>query len=138
MHELSVTENLLQITLGYARSNGAARITDLYLVIGQLSSIVDDSVQFYWDAVSEGTPAEGSRLHFQRVPTELRCVECGWRYAPTDDELACPACHSIRVEVVAGEEFYLEAIEVEMTSQAVPLGISYEPTNPRSRENPEC
>ena len=64
MHELSITESILDITLRHARQAGAGRVTNLYLVIGQLASIVDDSVQFYWDIVAKGTLAEGAHLHF--------------------------------------------------------------------------
>ena len=109
MHELAVTENILDIGLKHAQGK---RITDLYLVIGQLSSIVDDSVQFYWDTISKGTHAEGAKLHFRRIPTELQCRDCHYRYAPAKDDYACPNCGSQRVSVVAGEEFYVEAIEV--------------------------
>jgi len=81
MHELTVTESILEIALRHAKSAGAAHITDLYLVIGQLSSVVGDSVQFYWDIVSQNTAAEGARLHFKRVATELVCLTCGKHYA---------------------------------------------------------
>ncbi len=113
MHELSVTQSLLEIAIRHAQAAGAQRVTDLYLVIGQLSSIVDDSVSFYWDMVSQGTPAEGARLHFRRVPTQMRCQNCGASYAPSETELACPECCSTTVRVVAGEEFMLEAIDVD-------------------------
>jgi hydrogenase nickel incorporation protein HypA/HybF len=112
MHELSVTESILEIALRHAQESKAKRITDLYLVIGQLSSIVDDSVQFYWDIISKDTPGEGSKLHFERVPARLACLECGNEYSPGDD-LACPACHSARVRVIAGDEFRLDAIDVD-------------------------
>ncbi len=120
MHELAVTQSILEIALRHASGAGAVRVTDLYLVIGQLSSIVDDSVAFYWDLVGQGTPAEGARLHFRRVPTQLACQECGASYAPAETELACPTCGSARVRVVAGEEFYLEAIEVEPAGAGQP------------------
>jgi hydrogenase nickel incorporation protein HypA/HybF len=113
MHELSVTESILEIAVRHARTAGATRITDLYLVIGDLSSIVDDSVQFYWDQLSQNTLAEGSRLHFRRIPTELLCLSCDRRYTPARDDFACPSCGGMRIKVVAGEEFYLESIEVE-------------------------
>lgn len=113
MHELSVTESILEIALRHAEEAKASRITDLYLVIGQLSSLVDDSVQFYWDLISKDTPAEHACLHFRRIPTELLCLDCNHQYQPKVDDLTCPACHSPRVKVVAGEEFYLEAIDVE-------------------------
>lgn len=111
MHELMVTESLLEIALRHACEAQAARITDLYLVIGELSSVIDDSVQFYWDIVSEGTSAEGANLHFRRIPAEMACQECAETYDPKV-ALTCPACGSSNVRVVAGQEFYLEAIEV--------------------------
>ena len=82
MHELSITESILEIALRHARQTQALRVTGLHLVIGQLSSVVDDSVQFYWDIVSKDTIAEGARLHFRRIPSEMACLECGTRYAP--------------------------------------------------------
>jgi hydrogenase nickel incorporation protein HypA/HybF len=113
MHELPVTESILKIALRHAEEAGAPRITDLYLVIGQLSSIVDDSVQFYWDIMSKDTLAEGARLHFRRVPTEMVCLNCSQRYEPSTEDLACPSCGGVSIKVVAGEEFYLEAIDVD-------------------------
>lgn len=114
MHELSVTESLLEIALRHAKPANAKRINNLYLVIGQLSSIVDDSVQFYWDIVAKDSLAEGARLHFRRIPTELACRDCNQRYSPAKEDMACPACGSIRVKILAGNEFRLEAIDVEM------------------------
>lgn len=113
MHELPVTESILEIALRHAEEGGASRITDLYLVIGQLSSVVDDSVQFYWDILSKDTPAEGARLHFRRIPTEMVCLNCGLHYAPSKDDLACPNCGGVSIRVTAGEELYLEAIDVD-------------------------
>lgn len=112
MHELSVTENILNIALQHAAKAQAEKITDVYLVIGDLSSIVDDSVQFYWDFISEGTIAEQATLHFRRIATEIKCITCGHHFFPQND-LGCPQCHNNKVEIIAGEEFYLEAIDVE-------------------------
>ncbi len=113
MHELSITESLLEIALRHARNADASKITDLYLVIGQLSSVVDDSVQFYWDIIAKDTPAEGSKLHFQRVPTEILCLDCDHQYFPNGNQMACPHCDSISIKIISGEEFFLEAINVE-------------------------
>ncbi len=113
MHELPVTESILEIANRHALQAGASHITVLHLVIGQLSSIIDDSVQFYWDIISKGTIAEGAQLEFRRIPTEFLCLDCSHRFAPDGNEFACPACGGPHVKVAAGEEFYLEAIDVE-------------------------
>ena len=119
MHELSVTESILEISLRHAQQAGATRITDLYLVIGQLASVVDDSVQFYWDIIAKDTAAEGARLHFKRIPAELLCLDCGNTYSPGEEILACPRCQSTRVKVTAGEEFHLDSIDVETAGAPV-------------------
>ncbi len=114
MHELPVTQSILNIVVRHAEQAGAARITDIRLVIGQLSSIVDDSVQFYWDMIAAGTIAEGARLHFQRVPAQMQCQACGAAFAlAASADFACPQCGSSDVRVTGGEEFYVESIDVE-------------------------
>ena len=114
MHELSVTESLLNLAVRHAQQAGATRVTDLYLVIGQLSSLVDDSVQFYWDMISEGTLCEKARLHFERVPAKFQCLDCNETYQLPGELIACPHCQGERLKVIAGDEFRLDYIEVEM------------------------
>ena len=113
MHELSVTEALLALAVQHAQSVQAERITGVYVVIGQLSSVIDESVQFYWDLISAGTLAAGAQLHFRRVPAAFRCADCRHEYALTAEALACPACGSVRVSLIAGEALYLEALDIE-------------------------
>ncbi len=113
MHELPVTQSILEIALRHAGQNNARSVRTIYVVLGQLSSILDDSIQFYWDMIAEGTLAEGATLHFRRIPAELHCQACGEKYLLPAGELACPKCGSMQVKVIAGEEFYLEAIDIE-------------------------
>jgi hydrogenase nickel incorporation protein HypA/HybF len=114
MHELSITQSILEIALRHGEQAQATKITDLHLVIGQLSSVVDDSVQFYWDLIAKDTLAEGATLHFKRIPARLECQDCGQAYTLEGQQLdGCPACESIKVKVVAGQEFQLESIEIE-------------------------
>ena len=117
MHELAVTENLLNIAARHATQANAVRVTSLHVVIGQLSSIVDDSIQFYWDMISAGTICAGAQLTFERRPARLKCLDCDQTYALSGELTDCPNCHSARIKVVAGEEFYLESIEVEAEQQ---------------------
>ena len=113
MHELPVTESILRIALKHAETAGAKRISEIYLVIGDLASIIDESVSFYWDLVSKDTPAEGANLIFKRIEAEFLCLECNDRFHPDGKEFACPSCSSLQVKVIAGDEFSVEAIQVE-------------------------
>ncbi|NPA90805.1 MAG: hydrogenase maturation nickel metallochaperone HypA [Chloroflexi bacterium] len=113
MHELPFVQSILAITLEHAERVGAQRVLALNLVIGEMASIVDDSVQFYWDILSKDTIAEGATLNFRRVPARFRCWDCGTEYSPDGQTLACPTCGSVRVMLVQGDEFRLESIDVE-------------------------
>lgn len=114
MHELGVTQSLLEIAVRHAEQAGATRITRLSLVVGELASIVDDSVQFYWDLIAAGTLAEGATLEFKRVPATLRCAACAHEFPLNHDRYVCPRCGSSRIAVTGGEEFYLESIDVDL------------------------
>ena len=90
MHELPVTQSLLKIALDHAEKANARQVTALNIVIGELSSMVDDSIQFYWETIAKDTIAEKATLHFRRVPAELQCMTCFNKYHPKDGELICP------------------------------------------------
>lgn len=114
MHELSITQHILDITIRHAEAANAVKITDIYLVVGQLSSIVDDSVQFYWDMICKGTIAEGAALHFKRLPAELQCSDCHHHYAIEESTaFECPRCGSRAVQFISGEQFFIEAIDIK-------------------------
>ncbi len=113
MHELSVTQNIIEIVNRHAQQAGASRVARIHLVIGDLSSIVDDSVQFYFDYLSEGTPCAHAELVFCRVGVRLVCRECGASWQPEDADWRCPACGQRRAQVAEGREFYVDSIEVE-------------------------
>jgi hydrogenase nickel incorporation protein HypA/HybF len=113
MHELAVTESILNIAQKHAVQANAIIVTDIYIVIGKFSSIVDDSIQFYWDIISKNTICENSKLHFDRRPAKFLCLDCGHEFEFTDEIMPCPACTSIRLKLLSGEEFWLESIEIE-------------------------
>lgn len=113
MHELSVTENVLNIAIKHASINSATKVTAVNLVIGQLSSIIDDSVNFYWDFITENTICAGSKLFFQKIPAEFLCSNCGSTYEFSHDSSACPKCGTVTNKLIKGDEFFVDSIEIE-------------------------
>ena len=88
MHELSVTESILNIAKNHAVKANAKQVTDIHIVIGALSSIVDDSIQFYWDIITQDTICASAELHFKRVPAKLTCQDCN--HSLQYREMSCP------------------------------------------------
>ncbi len=113
MHELPITQSIVEIAVRHGEHANAIRVTDIYLVIGQLSSVIDDSVLFYWDIISNNTICEGARVHFRRIPAELLCLDCNHSFTIPDGLTPCTKCGSTLVKIIAGKEFRLDSIEIE-------------------------
>ena len=113
MHELSVTQSILSIALDKANAAHASKVFKINLVIGELSGIVDECVQFYFDFLSKDTIAAEAALSFRQPPTQLRCRNCTTVFAPRNGNWACPNCSEQKIEIISGRELYIESIEVE-------------------------
>jgi len=113
MHELSITQSMFDLVLEQAEKNDAKRVGKINLVIGELTGVVGDCVQFYLDFLSKGTIVEGAALSVQTVPPETRCKECGETFELREFDWTCPRCHGSNLDIIAGRELFVESIEVE-------------------------
>lgn len=114
MHELSVTEHLLDYCLKTAEKQHAARIRIIRLCVGRLGGIVPECIQVYLDMLAEGTIAEGARIEAEFLPVKVRCRDCGREGEITPHRLACPHCGSLRLQILSGKEFYIKSMEVDI------------------------
>ena len=113
MHEFSITQSILSIALEKANKAKADKIIKINLIIGELSGIVDDCVQFYFDFISKDTIAADASLSFKKTPLQLRCRNCATIFSPDNLDWACPNCQEQKIEIISGREAYIESIEVE-------------------------
>ena len=122
MHEMPVTQAMLNMALEHAKGQ---RITDIYLQVGMMSAIVPESVEVFFDYLSQGTLAEGAILHFERVPIEMTCLDCGQQADLSEWADALPQaimmealhrgckCGSKRLRVTEGVGFKMMSLNVE-------------------------
>jgi len=113
MHEFGITESIISIALGKAKEARSRRITEIDLVVGELSGFVPDCIQFYFDFLSKDSIAEGAALHFELAPAQLRCRNCSVTFHLQDTLWTCPKCQSQDVEIAGGRELYVKSMEVE-------------------------
>lgn len=113
MHELGVTENMVNIALDKAKEAQASKIVNINLVIGELSGFVPDCIQFYFNSLIKDTIAEEATLNFKLAPARFRCRDCSTIFSPQNSLWSCPKCQSHSLEIAAGRELYVESIEVE-------------------------
>lgn len=115
MHELSVMEDVLQVSLDCARQNDADRITKITVHAGALANIIPKWAGIFFKMISEGTLAEGAELEFVTLPATVLCRDCGEEseIETQPPVFRCGCCGSEDVRLVSGREFRVESIEVE-------------------------
>jgi len=114
MHELPITERILDIVLRHAQRNGVERILTIHLKVGELSDLEDEWIQHYFDYLSRGTPAENARLAIRRTPIVLQCDACDASFEVRKRDLGdarCPECDDSPCRLVSGREYVVENME---------------------------
>ena len=113
MHELAITQSMLDIVLEGAKESGARKVGAINLVIGELSGFVEESVRFYFDFLAKDTIAEGAALHFKPISPQARCRSCDKPFKVREFDWSCPQCGGSDIEITAGKELFVESIDIE-------------------------
>jgi hydrogenase nickel incorporation protein HypA/HybF len=113
MHELAITQSMLDLVLKQAEKARSEKVGKINLVIGEMTGVVARSVQFYFGFLSQDTPAEGAELNFKIIPTTAKCRNCGQEFKLGEFDWTCPHCQSNNIEITGGKELFVESIEVE-------------------------
>jgi len=115
MHELSVTESILSIVLKHAQTHKAEKVLAINLRIGELSELVGDCIQHYFDYLSKGTIAEGAIIDVEKSPITFQCKECAHTFEVSfkdSKDFSCPRCRGIKCSLISGREFYIKDITI--------------------------
>jgi hydrogenase nickel incorporation protein HypA/HybF len=113
MHEQSIVESFLNLSLEHARQADANRILKIYLVVGELSGVVDEAVDFYFRFLAKNTIASDAVIDYRHIPARFRCRKCGHIFQPEKFDYICPECKEQQIDIIAGRELYIDRLEVD-------------------------
>jgi len=112
MHEMALTESVVEIALQEMRKAGARRLTRIVLDIGRLSAVEPEAMRFCFSAVAAGTAAEGAELTIEDVAGAGWCLDCARSVALAERFGPCPECGGFHVQMTAGDEMKIRELEV--------------------------
>jgi len=110
MHELSLSSAIVNTVVKHACGR---RVIVVNLRVGRLRQVIPDTLEFYFEFVARGTVCEGARLEQEVIDARLRCRECGCEWEIEIPAFRCSECAGGDVEIASGDEFEVEAIDVE-------------------------
>jgi hydrogenase nickel incorporation protein HypA/HybF len=121
MHELSIADAVVQVALRHAAGR---KVHKVELRVGYLRQVVPSALEFAFQLVADGTLLEGAELVIDEVPARGHCRACQTDMTMSGFPLQCTRCGGIDVELVAGEELLVDALELEeeMTTEGMAHG----------------
>lgn len=113
MHETTIVMGLIRIVETHAARVGASRVTRIRLKVGRLRAVEPQQLCSCFEMFAEGTVAEGAELAIDLLGVRGRCRACATEFAVANYHFACPACAGDDIEVIQGQELYVESFEAD-------------------------
>lgn len=113
MHELSLSQGIVDLVCRHAAQERARRVLRVRVAIGALSHVEPDAIEFSFDVVSRGTPAEGAILEIDRPPGRAYCVPCETEVMVEGLDSPCPRCGTRKWVLTGGDELRVLELEVD-------------------------
>ncbi|MFW5734302.1 MAG: hydrogenase maturation nickel metallochaperone HypA [Oceanidesulfovibrio sp.] len=117
MHEMSITQSLLEIVRQELEKHGASKLLSVHVKHGTLANVVPEAMDLAWEVLTKDSDLAGATLTLEEIPLELECCACRHRFQPESGQFLlapCPECgEELGHAVVSGKELYLDRLEAE-------------------------
>lgn len=98
MHELGITQGIVERAREAAHQAGAVKVTDLFLTITPAADFQPESIEMYYVMLTdEDELLKGAALHFESAPIAATCLSCGKEFPTEVPQPVCPVCGSAQV-----------------------------------------
>jgi len=93
VHELGITQGIIDRARAAATEAGAVGVKRLYLAITPAADFTQDSIEMYFEMLAgEDAFFEGAELVFEWAPADATCLECGQTFSAEGEAARCPGC----------------------------------------------
>ena len=77
MHEVAVVSDIVSAILGELEKYDAEKVEEVNLVVGEMTNLGTEQMEFAYEIVTRGTKLEGSRLNLEVEEVVVHCDKCG-------------------------------------------------------------
>lgn len=99
MHELGITQGIVEHVREAAAQANAAKVTDVYFTITPAADFTTESIEMYYEMLTdEDELLKGAALHFTSAPIAATCLLCGEEFLTEAPQPVCPVCASQQVQ----------------------------------------
>jgi hydrogenase nickel incorporation protein HypA/HybF len=122
MHEFSIVRSRLVQVREAASPLAEAAVEEVVVSIGPLAGVEPMLFASAFELLTDNTPFRATRLVIEHSPLRLTCQDCGHDFETDGVAFACPACASVRTQVIAGDGIILRRLVLRecQPEEAVP------------------
>lgn len=117
MHEMGVVSGIVTASVETAAREDAVRINEIVIRVGVLTEIMQEALDFAFEALTPGTLAEGATLTVNWVEPRSKCHQCGEIFTHGRFDVVCPQCDNPFCELIEGRELLIESVDVELPGE---------------------
>ncbi len=113
MHELSLAESIVQLIEDAAIEQQFTQVKTVWLEVGQLACVEQESLRFFFDVVTEDSIARQAKLEIIEIAGQAVCKDCHRATLIATLHQACPQCGSYALHITQGDGMRIKELEVE-------------------------
>lgn len=113
MHELALSESIIDLVVNSAGRERIARVSRVVVEIGVAASVDPEALLFCFPITAAETVAAGAELVINQIALRVQCGACHAEYAPDTLVAPCPACGSFVRTILAGREMRVVSFDGE-------------------------
>jgi hydrogenase nickel incorporation protein HypA/HybF len=119
MHEIGYALDLIEHIEKAARDAGDAKVIRVKVKLGLEKGVRPENLRMAFDWAKKDTIAEDAELEIETVPITLHCTLCDHIHVTEEVLDECPHCGALGGEILSGDEFLIESVEMEEASAFV-------------------
>jgi len=102
MHELGITEGIIERARSAARGAGGVRVLEVSLAITPAADFTRESIEMYFEMLTaDDAFFRGARIVWQELSAQATCLACGYEFEAREAHAPCPRCGSTQVRYAA-------------------------------------
>lgn len=114
MHEISITQDIIDSVITKLKNYKVNKVNSIKLQIGLLTALDPDSLKFSFDTLIDNTILKEARLIIEKIPLTIVCLNCNSESKVTKFDYICPICKDINIKTYNGNELNIIDMEVEI------------------------
>ena len=113
MHELALSQSVVDLVVECARKEGVHAVTRVTLEVGMAAVVEPEALRFCFEIVAAGTLAQGAELAIETITLQARCRDCACEFEPARLVSSCPRCGSYAPHLLRGRELRVRSFDGE-------------------------